>query len=207
MNVRAKAAQGGLGLIAALVPWIVFWVLVGNVDVRLACLVPLVIVALQAVRTVLAGVKPKVLEIGTLVVFALLTVIAFIGDDAFLDRWVQPLSNGALFLVALCSVLVGKPFALEYAREEVPREVQGSPLFLRTTLLITWVWIGTFAIMTLSSLVPPVVDGATSMHNETDAISVIFYWVVPFVALAGAVLFTKWYPERVHEEAASQAAR
>lgn len=205
MTARANTNQSGLGLIAAFIPWIVYWVLVGNVDIRLACLVALVIAAIQILRTILAGATPKVLESGTLVVFAVLTIVAFVGDDLFLDRWVQPLANGGLFLIALGSVLVGKPFALQYAREEVPPEVQDSPLFLRTTLLITWVWIATFAVMCLSSLVPPIVDGAATMRDENDALSMIFYWVIPFVALAGAVLFTKWYPERVHEEAASQA--
>lgn len=193
------------GLLAAFVPWIVYWVLVGNVDIRVACAITLVIVVLQTIRTTLAGATPKVLEIGTLVVFAVLTIIAFLGDDAFLDRWMQPLANGGLFLVALGSVVVGKPFALQYAREEVSPEVQDSPLFVRTSLIITWVWIAAFAVMAISSAIPPLVDGDATMRDRNDALSAVFYWVVPFVALAGAVLFTKSYSEHVHRQAAARA--
>jgi hypothetical protein len=197
----ASPSHGGPGLFTAFVPWIVFWVLVGNVDFGLACLIPLAIVALQTFRTVRAGAVPKVLEIGTLIVFAVLTVIAFVGDDDVLERWFQPISNGGLFLIALGSVLIGKPFALQYAREEVPPEVQESPLFLRTTLIITWVWIAAFAVMTVSSLVPPIVDGDATIYDKTDALTVVFYWVIPIVAIAAALLFTKWYPDHVRSTA------
>src|SRR3954452_9808300 len=62
MNADARTSTHGPGLFAAFVPWIVFWMLVGNVDLRLACLIPLGIVALQTIRTVQAGAAPKVLE-------------------------------------------------------------------------------------------------------------------------------------------------
>jgi hypothetical protein len=194
---------GGPGIFAAFIPWIVFWVLIGSVDVRVACVVPLVIVAVQALRTVQSGAVPKVLELGTVVVFAVLTVLALVGDDVFLDRWIQPLANGGLFLIALGSVVIGKPFALQYAREEVPPEVQDSPVFLRTTRTITLVWVAAFAAMTVSSLIPPIVDGDVTMHDEDDALSALCYWVVPFVVLAGAVLFTKWYPDEVRERSSA----
>jgi hypothetical protein len=38
-------------------------------------------------------------------------------------------------------------------------------------------------------------------------VAVAFYWVVPFVALAAAALFTKWYPEEVHRRARAEAAQ
>ena len=62
------------------------------------------------------------------VAFAVPT-FAYTGDEQWLERWFQPLSNGALFLIALVSVLIGKPFALQYAREQAPPEVQESPRF------------------------------------------------------------------------------
>lgn len=192
-------SHSGPGLFAAFVPWIVFWILIGNVDVWTACAIPFAVAGLQALRSVRTGAPPKLLEIGTVVVFAGLTLIAIVGDEVFLDRWIQPLANGCLFLIALASVLVHKPFALQYARDEVPAEIQASPVFLRTTTIITWVWVGAFAVMTISSMIPPIVDGSATMRDQDDALSVVFYWVVPFVVLAGAVLFTKWYPDEVRK--------
>jgi hypothetical protein len=198
---QQAAHAGPPGVLLAFVPWIVFWILVGNVDFGLACVIALAIVAFQTLKTVQAGEVPKVLELGTLVAFAVLTIIAYAGDEAWLERWFQPLSNGALLLIALVSVLIGKPFALQYAREQAPPEVQESPLFYRTTLIITWVWIAAFAVMTVSSLIPPIADGDSTMLDQDDTLSVVFYWVIPFIALAGAFLFTKWYPDEVRRRA------
>ena len=205
-ETQQAAVHGGPpGVILAFVPWIVFWVLVGNVDFGLACVIALAIVGVQALKTLQAGEVPKVLELGTLIAFAVLTIVAYTGDEQFLERWFQPLSNAALFLIALVSVLIGKPFALQYAREQAPPEVQETPLFHRTTLVITWVWIAAFGVMTVSSLIPPIVDGDATILDQDDTLGVVFYWVIPFVALAAAFLFTKWYPDQVRRRARGEA--
>ena len=135
----------------------------------------------------------------------MLTIVAYTGDEQFLERWFQPLSNAALFLIALVSVLIGTPFASQYAREQAPPEVQETPLFHRTTLVITWVWIAAFGVMTVSSLIPPIVDGDATILDQDDTLGVVFYWVIPFVALAAAFLFTKWYPDQVRRRARGEA--
>jgi len=202
MNTAAtSSSHSGPGLLAAFIPWIVYWVLVGNVEVSIATLIPLIIVAVQVYRTIQSGRSPKVLEIGTLLVFFVLTIVAFAGEDEFLERWFQPISNAALFLIALVSVLIGKPFALQYAREEVPPEYQNSPLFLATTRVITWVWVAAFAVMTISSLIPPIVDGDATMLDQNDSLSIVCYWVIPIGAIAAAALFTAWYPQQVRNRA------
>jgi hypothetical protein len=45
---------------------------------------------------------------------------------------------------------------------------------------MTWLWIAVFAGMTASSLVPPLVDGAATVQDSDQVLSVVCYWVVPF---------------------------
>jgi hypothetical protein len=77
---------------------------------------------------------------------------------------------------------------------------------LRTTLVLTWAWVVAFAVMTVSALIPPIVDGQNTFHDQSDEVSVIFYWVIPIGALVLGILFTKWYPERVRARAAAPAS-
>ena len=76
------------------------------------------------------------------------------GEESFLERWIQPLSNLGILVLALATVAAGRPFTREYARESVPPEVQATAGFDYVNRLLTWVWIGAFAIMTAVSFIP-----------------------------------------------------
>ena len=199
---QSHSGPGG-GYIAGLAPWIVYWILVGNVDFRLAVLIAFGVAAFELAHTYMDGSRVPSLDIGSTIAFGVLTIITFATDDSFLERWIQPLTSAALLAIGLASILIGRPFAREYAREHVQPEFWGTPRFLRTTLVITWAWVAAFAVMTVSALFPPIVDGDNTFHDQSDEVSVIFYWVIPIAALVLAILFTKWYPERVRARAAT----
>jgi hypothetical protein len=67
------------------------------------------------------------LDIGSTTAFGILTIITFATDDGFLERWIQPLTSAALLAIALGSILVGRPFAREYARDHVQPEFWDTP--------------------------------------------------------------------------------
>lgn len=186
---------GGPGLLLGLAPWIVYWILEGNVSTRSAVLIPLIVAAAVLVHQLIEGGRPKLLDVGSVVAFAVLTVIALVGDDDWLVRWIQPLANSFLFLIALVSVLVGHPFTLAYAREGVDPEVAASDRFLRVNVVITWVWVTAFAVMTVATLIPPLTDSDATIQSS-DTFNDVFYWVIPILALVGAIWFTRWYAAR-----------
>jgi hypothetical protein len=188
--------QRAAGILAGFAPWIVYWILIGNVNFRLAILIAFAVAAVETVKQYLDGRQPQVLEVGSTIAFAILVIIAYSTDDVFLERWIQPIANGALLAIALGSILVGRPFVLGYAKQGTPPEVWDNPGFLRTVTVITWVWVAAFAVMTVSALIPPIVDGDSALRDEDDTLSIIFYWVIPIIALVGAIWFSKWYPER-----------
>lgn len=200
-----QAKRKGGGLLADFTPWLVYWALVGNTSFRTAIVLAFIVSALVFARPISNGQRPKVLEIGSFVTFILLVIIAFTTNDHFLERWIQPITNCAIFLIALISVLIGRPFTMEYARESVDAEVAEKPDFLLVNQIITWVWVAAFFVMTVSAFIPPLVEGSATIRDAGDTLSVIGYWVVPIGALAFAALFSSWFPDYFRRNKATAA--
>ncbi|MCB0943517.1 MAG: hypothetical protein KDB49_00105, partial [Mycobacterium sp.] len=107
-------------------------------------------------------------------------ILTFTVSRGFMERWLQPLSNVGIFLVALGGVLVGRPFVREFATADQPAEVVNSAVFQRITLVLTWIWVAAFAGMTMSSAIPPIVQGDATILDTKTPLSFLFYWVIPF---------------------------
>ena len=196
-----------MGILFGLAPWIVYWVLVGNVPFTTAVLVALAIAVLSFVIGRVRGTPGRTLEIGAIGTFLVLTVLTFTLSQSFMQRWIQPLSNAGIFLVALTGVLIGRPFVREFAEVDKPAEVIESELFGRITTLLTWVWVAAFAGMTVSSLIPPLVQGDATILDTKTPLSFVCYWVIPFSLLGLAVLASRMLPERMTARAVDDVVR
>jgi hypothetical protein len=178
-------------------PWIVYWVLIGNVPFKAAVLVALAIAVAVLVIGRATGKPGRTLEIGAVATFLVLTVLTFTLSDSFMQGWIQPLSNAGIFLVALISLLSGKPFVYEFAAAEQPADVVKTELFGRIVTIVTWIWIVTFAGMTVSSAIPPIVQGDATIHDTKTPLSFVCYWVIPFSLLGVAALASRFLPDRM----------
>jgi hypothetical protein len=196
-----------VGILFGFAPWIVYWVLVGNVPFTTAVLVALAIAVLSFVIGRVSGTPGRTLEIGAIGTFLVLTVLTFTLSESFMQRWIQPLSNAGIFLVALTGVLIGKPFVREFAEVDKPAEVIESELFCRITTLLTWVWVAAFAGMTVSSSIPPLVQGDATILDTKTPLSFVCYWVIPFSLLGLAVLASRMLPERMTAGAVDDVIR
>ena len=186
-----------MGILFGFAPWIVYWVLVGNVPFSTAVLVALAIAVLSFVIGRIKRTPGRTLEIGAIGTFLVLTVLTFTLSESFMERWMQPLSNAGIFLVALSGVLIGKPFVREFAEVGRPPEVMESELFRRITTLLTWIWVAAFAGMTVSSSIPPIVYGKATIFDTKTPLSFVCYWVIPFSLLGLAALASKVLPDRM----------
>ena len=178
-------------------PWIVYWVLVGNVPFETAVLVALAVAVASFVIGRIKGTPGRTLEIGAIGTFLVLAVLTFTVSQSFMERWMQPLSNAGIFLVALTSMLIGRPFVREFAAVDQPEEVVKSELFAHITMLLTWIWIAAFAGMTVSSAIPPIVYGDATILDTKTPLSFVCYWVIPFTLLGLAALASRALPERM----------
>ncbi|OIN78988.1 hypothetical protein [Mycobacterium malmoense] len=187
-----------MGMLFGLAPWIVYWVLVGNVPFAAAALIALAMAVAASAIGYATGKPWRLLQIGAVATFLVLTILTFTLGDAFNQRWIQPLSNAGIFLVALVSLLIGQPFVREPAAAEQPDDVVKTQLFGRIVNRLTWIWVAAFAGMTVSSAIPPVVQGedATILDTKTP-LSFVCYWVIPFSLLGLAALASRYLPDRM----------
>ncbi|MCW0211669.1 hypothetical protein WHX56_24425 [Achromobacter veterisilvae] len=130
----------------------------------------------------------KLLETGTLLLFTGLTVYAPMADG---ESWTIAetrlrVDGGLLFLVLL-SIALRRPFTLEYAREKEPDYVWRSRRFMRMKYAVAAAWALAFAAMAAT-------DALLAHHPRPPQAIVI---AVTVAALAGAMKFTAWYPDRV----------
>ncbi len=76
---------------------------------------------------------------------------------------VRTVVDGGLLLIILLSMLVRRPFTLQYAREQVPVSVQSSPTFIKTNYILTAVWSLAMAILVVAD---PMISPITSSVGD-----------------------------------------
>ena len=129
----------------------------------------------------------KILDVGTTVLFSGLALYAFVAHPAWPVIAVRLCVDSGLLLIVLVSILAGKPFTLQYAREQVAPEFWNSPVFRRTNFVISWAWAAAFAVMVVTEL------ALLYLPNLPQRAGM----AVIIVALIAAVKFTGWYPEHL----------
>jgi hypothetical protein len=174
-----------VGILFGFAPWIVYWVLVGNASFLVAALVAFAIAIAGLVAGYLTRTPRRVLEMGSGATFLVLTGVALLASQSFLQRWALPLSIAGILLVTLVAARSGKSFVHEYAAANQPTAVVNSDVFGQITSRLTWIWVGVFAGMTVSSSFPPIVAANASVLDITR----------PFSLLGLGALATRFLPD------------
>jgi hypothetical protein len=176
-----------MGILLAFAPFIVFAVvdrLIGSTAGLLAGAVTSAI--LLARDWITPDKKPKILEIGTTVLFCGLAIYAFVIQPAWTIIGVRLRVDAGLLIIVQISIIVGRPFTLQYARERVAPEFWQHPEFIRTNYIITAVWALAFVVLVLAELT------LLYLPDVPPRVGII----ATIAALVGAVKFTSWYPAR-----------
>jgi hypothetical protein len=180
-----------VGILSGFAPWIVYWVLVGNVPFAAAAALALLVAVASLLLRRIQRMSLQPLEIGAVATFTVLTVLAFALSESVLERWLLAWSNVGILLVALASILIGRPLMPELADAGPTTDENRKEMFGRLATVVQWVWVGAFAGMTVSSSIPPLVLGDASILDPSTALSVAFYWVIPVVLMALAALASR----------------
>src|SRR4051794_8163298 len=104
------------------------------------------------------GVPVHLLEVFGALVFTVFAALGLLASDAvigWLEVWAGEVSNVALAVFALVTLLIRRPFTLAYAKDTTPREHWDSPLFLKINYAISGVRAAAF---TFSAVVGAVGD-------------------------------------------------
>lgn len=136
------------------------------------------------------GVPVHLIEVFTAVYFAVLAVLGIVAPPAtivWLEMWAGELSNIALALFVVVTLLIRRPFTLAYAKDTTPEEHWDSPLFLRINYVISAFWGAAFVVSALAGAYGDLVLGDND--NFWTA------WIVPIGMIIWAVAFTEFYPD------------
>jgi hypothetical protein len=189
-----------VGILLSITPWVVYWILVGNVPFGFSSVVAL-IVAAAAFGVDRTAVRDKashdVLGIGAVVTFLVLVVISFAADQRVAEHWLLALSFAGLFVVTLVSMVAGRPFVRAQIAAGLPADVAKTELFGRIVAVVGWMWVTVFAAMTVSASIPSVIDPYSTLFDVRSPLAYLCYWVIPTALLAAGSVAAKALPDRM----------
>jgi len=181
-----------MNILLGLSPFVVFFVLMRLVSPAAGLIAAFAVSLLLCLRMLRRGESVKILEIGSLGLFGLLTAYTVLAAPTWTVATVRLAVDAGLLTIVLVSLAIDRPFTLQYAREQVPQQLWASPIFITTNRIITAVWAVAFAVFVAA-------DAAAEYVPE---IPVWVDVVVSVATLLGAVWFTRWYPDRVRRAVA-----
>jgi hypothetical protein len=176
-----------MNILLGLAPFIAFFVLMRLATPLVALAAAFVVSAFLMVRAWRAGVAPKLLELGSLILFGALTVVTLAVAPDWSIAGVRLAVDGGLTAIVAISLAIGRPFTLQYAREQVAEQFWKTPLFFRTNQYISGVWGLSFAVSAAAD--------AAALYFP--AVPLWIEIAATVAAFLGAIAFTQWYPNRV----------
>jgi hypothetical protein len=188
-----NAVHHSMDLLITASPFIAFTLLSWLVSARLALWSGFALALLNAIRGARRRGELRVLDAGVVLLFAGLALYASVSGTRWTLLGVNLAIDAGLFAIMLGSLVIGKPFTLQYARERVDPELWNSPLFLSVNRVITLVWALAFA----------VVCAADILAVYFPSVPLPLDLLLVGLAIAAAAQFTSWYP--AHRRAAIQA--
>jgi hypothetical protein len=177
-------------ILLGFLPWIVFGVISGQSLWRLnaAIIVALALVLVMGYRQLTKG---FILTWGSLLFFSVNLVMVVIGRNLWVIKNLDILAKGTLAAIAWLSILMGKPFVLQYARETVPPERQASAVFYRTCRTLAAIWGAVFLIATGMSVAKTYGWWAGGMGYQGVSLGLIGL----------GLWLNHWYPQYVRSRA------
>ena len=141
----------------------------------------LVVVGIDMAR----GRSVKMLSAGSVVVFSGIGAYVTLVDPSLSHSAVKIAVDVGVLAISVASLILRKPFVLQYALEEVDAETAKMPGFLNSTYIITWVWTGACVLMIVGNVLTIYMPGLPLWAGL----------VIAFAARNSAAYFTTWYPQ------------
>jgi hypothetical protein len=171
-------------LLLAFSPWLSFLFIASGSLLRLK--LGLVVALLLSVAMGITRLHRGVILWAGLLFFTYATLAVVLFNDMWTARYMGVMANSALAISTWLTIILKKPFTLDYAREHTDPSFWGSPLFIRTNVVITSFWSSIFTVNTILAW----------GKIEHLILPEWGYEIITYTLLIGTVVFTKWYPSR-----------
>jgi MFS family permease len=194
-----------LSLILGFLPLIAFNLLAGRVAHNGIVWGALVALAIALINMAITRPRwpPKIINLILASLFLVLTLVGFLGNrsiNGWLVDWASGLVTLTLGLLLLVTMPI-MPFTEQYARERVPREYWGRPVFKKVNRVLSLAWAAAIMIIGLASMAVALLHERAGSKSDTNLLDLILNWVVTIAILVFMVRFTAIYPDRVRKAA------
>lgn len=178
-----------LKLVVSFAPWIAFLIIARGslVRVEIALVVALVLAIAMSVARLHRGI---IMWVG-LAFFTGATIAVLVFHNLWTLKYLGVLASAALALGSWSTLLIGRPFTLEYARQQTDPSQWNNPVFISVNVRLTAVWA---AVFTFNALIAWILMERVLLPQ----------WVchaLTYAALVGAAAFTSWYPSHLRRKA------
>ena len=170
-------------------PWFAYFILASYFDQHIS-----IAIIAAAIITIAFDFKELrkgfILSWGTFIYFIFLFIAAVVFKNPWVIKYHWLLSNSTLALIAWVSLLIRKPFTIQYAKEQVSSDKWQHPLFLKINNILTAVWGIIFFIsvmLNVSKIYLPEISG-TIYNISTYLPSIFGVWFTSW--------FSNWYREK-----------
>lgn len=176
-------------LLLSFAPWLLFALIAGNTMSSLETAI-----FICTVLTILLGYKQLrkgyLLTWGTLLFFVFCLIAVGLMKNVWVAVNMNTLSYGALAVITWGSILIGMPFTMQYAKEEVDKKLWDSPAFIHSNRLITAVW----GVLFLANV------GISLYRSEHRDINEMIFTAAGWIIMLGGVAFTTAYSSWAHKK-------
>jgi hypothetical protein len=131
------------------------------------------------------GRSVKILSAGSAILFAALGFYVTLVDSGWSVSGVKLAVDAGLLAISLLSIVIRRPFTLQYAREVVDAKTAAFPGFMRVNYILSAAWALAFLLMVMANVLLIYVPGLPLWSGI----------LIAFAARNTALYFTKWYPE------------
>lgn len=121
----------------------------------------------------------------------LLAVRVLVGTsiESWLSTWTGEMSNVALAMFAVATLVLRQPFTMSYAKDMTPEEYWETPAFVRTNYVISAVWAAAFTLCAIFGFI-----GIVFLHDSGNFWTA---WILQLGVTFFATAFTEVYPDYV----------
>jgi carotenoid cleavage dioxygenase len=173
-------------LMLGFLPWILFLFLSGNTlnSLKIAVVVSLVACLVLGFGDLKRG---FILSWGTLIFFVLCLILIDFLNVVWIAKEMDLLSNLAISSIMWFSVIINKPFALQYAQMGVPKEHWSDKGFIHGCMFITIFWA---CLMTFAFLI--------SILKRTHwlPLSMDFYYGLTILNIVGGLTYNTYFKRK-----------
>ncbi|BBZ28060.1 hypothetical protein MMAD_23550 [Mycolicibacterium madagascariense] len=181
---------------AGFAPWIVYWVLDGNLPSAVAAMVALVLAAGALLADRVTGTPVQAIQIGSAATFVAVTIMGTLGGGTVATAWGPVVSYGGLLATTLFCAVTGTPMVRAFAVVGPPTDPSRSEEFATMRVLATRIWAVAAAVMTVAS-------AATAIAPWRGVPATVGTWGIPVLAFGVAAVASRILSERAISAAAN----